>query len=80
VALFGEGPGRFVVGGDPAAIEALVRAAAGQDLPASVIGSAGGEAVRIAASGVDVALSLDRAVGAWNSLADAVAAVPTAVG
>jgi len=69
--LFGEGPGGFVLGGEPAAIERLV--AAGTAVP---IGVAAGESIRIAAGSLALAVPLADAAAAWRSLDAAMEAAP----
>jgi phosphoribosylformylglycinamidine synthase subunit PurL len=75
-ALFGEGPGRFVLAGEPAPLNDLVSKASAAGLEAGVIGSAGGEAFAITARAAQIDLPLDRAVAAWTSLGDRLAGVP----
>jgi len=58
-ALFGEGPGGFLVSGDRAQLEAL---------GATLLGEVGGEAVEIAAGDRSIAVSLSEAERAWRSL------------
>jgi phosphoribosylformylglycinamidine synthase II len=77
-ALFGEGPGRFVVAGAPSKIEALARRAGEAGVGANVIGTAVGDTIRLAARGATVELPLDRAAAAWGSLADRVGATAAA--
>jgi phosphoribosylformylglycinamidine synthase len=64
-ALFGEGPGGFVLAGSREELEAL--GTEGVDL--FLIGVAGGERIRIAAAGSQVDLALAEAAAAWRSLA-----------
>jgi phosphoribosylformylglycinamidine synthase len=59
VALFGEGPGGFLVSGDQAALE---------DLGATLLGEVRGEAIEIAAGDRSLAVSLAGAERAWRSL------------
>jgi phosphoribosylformylglycinamidine synthase len=73
--LFGEGPGRFVLAGAATAIERVVEKARDRDIPAAIIGGAGGEAIRIVAGGTTVELALDRAARAWGSLGERVGEV-----
>jgi phosphoribosylformylglycinamidine synthase II len=58
-ALFGEGPGGFVVSGERAVLEKL---------GAVLIGTVGGENVAIGAGGCSLSVSLTEAEGAWRSL------------
>jgi phosphoribosylformylglycinamidine synthase len=66
-ALFGEGPGGFVLAGERAALEAL--GAAG-DLELVIVGSAGGGRIAIAAGEAELELELSEAERAWNSLGE----------
>jgi phosphoribosylformylglycinamidine synthase subunit PurL len=74
--LFGEGPGRFVLAGERAAIEALAARAHRAGVAAPLIGSAGGDRIDLAAGTGRIDLPLDRAAAAWISLGDRVAGVP----
>ncbi|HET8956246.1 MAG TPA: phosphoribosylformylglycinamidine synthase subunit PurL [Solirubrobacterales bacterium] len=58
-ALFGEGPGGFVVSGDRATIE---------DLGATLLGEVGGKEIEIAAGDRSLTLTLAAAERAWRSL------------
>jgi phosphoribosylformylglycinamidine synthase subunit PurL len=58
-ALFGEGPGGFVVSGDRAVLE---------ELGATLLGEVGGEAIEIGAGDRAISLSLGDAANAFNSL------------
>ncbi|MFL5872271.1 MAG: phosphoribosylformylglycinamidine synthase subunit PurL [Solirubrobacterales bacterium] len=58
-ALFGEGPGGFLVSGDRATLE---------ELGATLLGEVGGERVEIGAGDRSLAVSLANAVSAWRSL------------
>jgi phosphoribosylformylglycinamidine synthase subunit PurL len=58
-ALFGEGPGGFVVSGERAKLE---------ELGATLLGQVGGEAIEIAAGDRSLTLSLADAESAWRSL------------
>jgi phosphoribosylformylglycinamidine synthase len=60
-ALFGEGPGGFLVSGDQATLE---------ELGAALLGEVGGEAIEIAAGDRSLAVSLAEARDAWQSLPD----------
>ncbi len=59
-ALFGEGPGGFLLSGDRAALEAL---------GATILGETGGPTLEIAAGDRSLTVSLDAAKRAWHSLA-----------
>jgi phosphoribosylformylglycinamidine synthase len=63
-ALFGEGPGGFVLSGDREKLEALV----GEGVEVLLLGKVGGESVEIAAGDRSLSLSLDSAESAWRSL------------
>jgi len=69
--LFGEGPGGFVLGGEVEAIGRLVEAGT-----AVLIGVAAGDAVRIAAGPLAVAVPLADATAAWRSLDAAMESTP----
>ena len=58
-ALFGEGPGGFIVSGERAVLE---------ELGATLLGEVGGEEIEIAAGDRSLAVSLARAERAWHSL------------
>ena len=73
-ALFGEGPGGFVLAGDRAALERL--GTSGLDL--FVVGEAGGERITISAAEAEVDVALADAERAWRSLAERVETVPGA--
>ena len=62
--LFGEGPGGFVVAGDPDEIERLI-----DEGMAILLGQAGGERIEILVDGEDVDVSLADAAAAFESLA-----------
>ncbi len=59
-ALFGEGPGGFLIAGDRPALEALDGA--------EIIGAAAGETIKIAAAQLSLELPLAEAERAWRSL------------
>jgi phosphoribosylformylglycinamidine synthase len=63
-ALFGEGPGGFVISGGRERLEAL----AGDGVEVLLLGKVGGEAVEIAAGDRSLSIDLDRAGRAWRSL------------
>jgi phosphoribosylformylglycinamidine synthase subunit PurL len=58
-ALFGEGPGGFLVSGERVALEAL---------GATLLGTVGGEAIEIAAGDRSLTVDLGAAASAWRSL------------
>jgi phosphoribosylformylglycinamidine synthase len=63
-ALFGEGPGGFVISGEREKLEAL----AGDGVEVLLLGKVGGDAIEIAAGDRSLALDLDVAGSAWSSL------------
>jgi len=67
-ALFGEGPGGFVLSGERAALEAL----AGDGIEVLVLGEVGGE-IEIAGGEAFLAVGLDQAERAWTDISRAIA-------
>lgn len=65
-ALFGEGPGGFIVSGPDSAIEALER----RGISVIRIGKTGGTAVTIDAAERSVSISVEDAATCWQSLAE----------
>jgi phosphoribosylformylglycinamidine synthase II len=65
-ALYGEGPGGFVISGERAALESL----ASDQLEVLLIGEVGGEAIEIDAAEGSLAVPLADAERAWRSLPD----------
>ena len=65
-ALFGEGPGGFVVAGERGAIEALATAVG--DAGALLIGEAGGDRIVLSAAEAELSVPLTDAERAWRSL------------
>ncbi|HEY7255243.1 MAG TPA: phosphoribosylformylglycinamidine synthase subunit PurL [Solirubrobacterales bacterium] len=63
-AMFGEGPGGFVITGSPAELESL----AASEVPVLVIGETGGDGVSIAAGDSALLLRVADAEHAWSSL------------
>jgi phosphoribosylformylglycinamidine synthase len=74
-ALFGEGPGGFVLAGDRAALEAV----AGTGVDVFVIGAAGGDRIEISAADAEVDVAVADADRAWRSLADRIEEDPAAL-
>ncbi len=70
-ALFGEGPGGFVICGERSAVEELAGALGGAG--AILLGEAGGERIELLAGDARVELALERAEAAWRSLGDRLA-------
>jgi phosphoribosylformylglycinamidine (FGAM) synthase-like enzyme len=65
-ALFGEGPGGFVLSGERARLEEL----RSDELPLLLIGEVGGEAIEIEAAEQSLSVPLADAERAWQSLAE----------
>ena len=63
-ALFGEGPGGFVLAGEKAALEAL----GGQGVAVEMLGPVVGPDVRLTAGELGLELEVDRLQAAWGSL------------
>jgi len=64
-ALFGEGPGGFVLSGERSELESL----ASDDLDVLIIGEVAGKAIEIEAAEQSLSVPLADAEGAWRSLA-----------
>jgi phosphoribosylformylglycinamidine synthase subunit PurL len=76
--LFGEGPGGFLVAGEPSAIEELAARGGGVDvLP---IGEARGDQIAISVAEASLSVSLSDAERAWRSLAEQAEGVLAGVG
>ncbi|MGH2952530.1 MAG: phosphoribosylformylglycinamidine synthase subunit PurL [Solirubrobacterales bacterium] len=69
-ALFGEGPGGFVLAGEPAALELLAAEAAAAAIDLIFIGEAGGQRIELAAAEAEIELPLAHAAQAWRSLGE----------
>jgi phosphoribosylformylglycinamidine synthase len=69
-ALFGEGPGGFVLAGEREALDAL----AGRGVDLMVVGLAGGDRLQISAAETEMDVLVDDAARAWRSLAERVEA------
>ena len=69
--LFGEGPGGFVLAGDPVALERLVEPGT-----ARVVGVASGTTIAIDAGPLRVEVAVDDAAAAWRSLGALMEATP----
>jgi phosphoribosylformylglycinamidine synthase len=74
--LFGEGPGGFVVSGEPEAIEELVSSVGAHG--AVIVGEARGERIEISAGDSTLGVGLADAARAWRSLQARVEARPAA--
>ena len=73
-ALFGEGPGGFLVAGTPAAIETIVRRGEASGVRVLIVGSSGNEEIVVAAGDLEVSVGLDEATKAWHSLSQRMSA------
>jgi phosphoribosylformylglycinamidine synthase subunit PurL len=69
--LFGEGPGGFVLGGDPVAIGRLAETGV-----ATVVGVAAGTTISVDAGPLRVEVAVDDAAAAWRSLGALMEAMP----
>ncbi len=69
-ALFGEGPGGFVLAGSGEALDALLREAAEAGVDFLRIGEARGERLEISAAEAELSVSVAEAERAWRSLGD----------
>ena len=67
-ALFGEGPGGFVVAGREAALRELYSEAERRGVTVLAVGEATGDALELAAAEIEIALPLADAESAWRSL------------
>jgi phosphoribosylformylglycinamidine synthase len=65
-ALFGEGPGGFLLSGDRAALESL----AGEGAEVVILGEVAGERVEIAAGEEAISVAVAEAAAAWRSLSE----------
>jgi phosphoribosylformylglycinamidine synthase subunit PurL len=73
-ALFGEGPGGFVLAGPRERLEALAVEARAAGVEMFMLGSAGGDRISVAAAEAEADVALDDAERAWRSLSDQVEA------
>jgi phosphoribosylformylglycinamidine synthase len=69
-ALFGEGPGGFVLAGARSDLEALAGEAEAAGVELSIVGEAGGSELRLSAAEAELSVSLDDAAEAWRSLGE----------
>jgi phosphoribosylformylglycinamidine synthase len=69
-ALFGEGPGGFVLAADAAELERLAAEAAAAGIDLIFIGEAGGDRIELAAGEAEVDLPLAEVARAWRSLGE----------
>jgi phosphoribosylformylglycinamidine synthase subunit PurL len=68
-ALFGEGPGGFVVAGPQAALREMAGEGERRGVTVLALGEAGGETLELSAAETEIALPLDEAATAWRTLA-----------
>ena len=69
-ALFGEGPGGYLLAGDEERVRELQARAKEASVDAWVIGSAGGERIEISSEWMEPSVSVAEAESAWRSLAE----------
>jgi phosphoribosylformylglycinamidine synthase len=67
-ALFGEGPGGFVVAGPPADLRRLAEDGERESVTVLAVGEAAGNGIDLVAAEAEVALTLPEAEAAWHSL------------
>jgi phosphoribosylformylglycinamidine synthase subunit PurL len=72
-AVFGEGPGGYLLSGPRADLDALAAEAEAAGVELWLVGSAGGTAIELAAAETELRVALDDAERAWHSLADRLA-------
>jgi phosphoribosylformylglycinamidine synthase subunit PurL len=68
-ALFGEGPGGYLLAGAREELERLAQNASAEGVDLWLIGDAGGDEIELSAAEAEISLPLSRAAEAWNSLA-----------
>jgi phosphoribosylformylglycinamidine synthase subunit PurL len=69
-AMFGEGPGGFVLAGPRAELEALASQAGAAGVELVIVGKAGGNELKLSAADAELAVGLDVAERAWRSLGE----------
>jgi phosphoribosylformylglycinamidine synthase subunit PurL len=69
-AMFGEGPGGFVLAGPRGELETLVREAGAASVELLIVGEAGGSELNLAAAEAELVVGLDVAERAWRSLGE----------
>jgi phosphoribosylformylglycinamidine synthase len=69
-AVFGEGPGGYLLAGSPDDLERLAQEAETAGVDAWVVGRAGGDRVALSAAELELALALDTAERSWRSLSE----------
>jgi phosphoribosylformylglycinamidine synthase subunit PurL len=72
-AVFGEGPGGYLLSGPRADLDALAAQAEAAGVELWLVGAAGGTAIELAAAEAELTVALDDAERAWHSLADRLA-------
>ena len=77
-AAFGEGPGGFVVTGEPEVMEQLLASAASAGVDAWRIGEAGGDRIAVSAAELELETPLREAEAAWRSLGERMGEAVTA--
>jgi phosphoribosylformylglycinamidine synthase subunit PurL len=75
-ALFGEGPGGFLLAGDREELERLVGDGAASGVDVMVLGAATGDRLELSAAESELSVSLSDATRAWRSLGERMAAEP----
>jgi phosphoribosylformylglycinamidine synthase subunit PurL len=73
-ALFGEGPGGFLLSGDPSELAALERDARTAGVGFVAIGEAVGDAIELSAAEAELAVTVAAAEEAWRSLGERMSA------
>jgi phosphoribosylformylglycinamidine synthase subunit PurL len=68
-ALFGEGPGGYLLAGAREELERLAQNAAAEGVDLWLIGDAGGDEIELSAAEAEISLPVSRAAEAWSSLA-----------
>ena len=68
-ALFGEGPGGYLLAGAREELERLAENAAAEGVDLWLVGEAGGDEIELSAADAELSLSVSRATEAWTSLA-----------
>jgi phosphoribosylformylglycinamidine synthase len=69
-ALFGEGPGGFVLAGARSELEALANEAEAVGVDVFVVGEAGGRELELSAAEAELSVGLDAAARVWQSLGE----------
>ena len=75
-ALFGEGPGGYLVAGAEERVRELQASAKEAGVDAWVIGSAGGDRIEISSEWMEPSVTVADAESAWRSLADSASQSP----